>query len=127
MLVGDAFGFLDPIYSSGVFLALKSGEWAADAIHEGLEKADLSAAQLGRFGPEFLQGMEAVRKLVYAFYTREFSFAQFLQRFPQCKQGVVDILSGNVFTERARAIFGPMAEMCPLPEDSSLCFYNEEQ
>ena len=120
VLVGDAFGFLDPIYSSGVFLALKSGEWAADAIHEGLEKADLSAAQLGRFGPEFLQGMEAVRKLVYAFYTREFSFAQFLQRFPQCKQGVVDILSGNVFTERARAIFGPMAKMCPLPKDISL-------
>ena len=33
VLVGDAFGFLDPIYSSGVFLALKSGELAADSIH----------------------------------------------------------------------------------------------
>ncbi len=36
VLVGDAFGFLDPVYSSGVFLALKSGEMAADAIIEGL-------------------------------------------------------------------------------------------
>ena len=117
MLVGDAFGFLDPIYSSGVFLALKSGEWAADSINEAFEKADFSAAQLGGFGPEFAQGMEAVRKLVYAFYSRDFSFARFLQRFPECKQGVVDILSGNVFTERARAIFAPMAQMCSLPED----------
>ena len=36
VLVGDAFGFLDPLYSSGVLLALKSGEMAADAIAEGL-------------------------------------------------------------------------------------------
>src|SRR4029450_12442811 len=31
-LVGDAFGFLDPLYSSGVLLALKSGQLAADAV-----------------------------------------------------------------------------------------------
>ena len=37
-LVGDAFSFLDPVFSSGVFLALKSGEMAADAIHRGLEQ-----------------------------------------------------------------------------------------
>src|SRR6516162_2234119 len=36
VLVGDAFGFLDPLYSSGVLLALKSGEMAADAICDGL-------------------------------------------------------------------------------------------
>ena len=34
-LVGDAFAFLDPLFSTGVFLALKSGEMAADAIHAG--------------------------------------------------------------------------------------------
>ena len=34
VLVGDAFGFIDPIYSSGVYFALKSGEMAADAINE---------------------------------------------------------------------------------------------
>src|SRR5258707_1323968 len=38
VLVGDAWGFLDPLYSSGVLLALKSGELAADAIVEGLKK-----------------------------------------------------------------------------------------
>ncbi len=35
VLVGDAFGFLDPLYSSGVLLALKSGQLAADAICDG--------------------------------------------------------------------------------------------
>ena len=38
MLVGDAFCFLDPMYSSGVYLALKSGEMAADAIAEAFAK-----------------------------------------------------------------------------------------
>ena len=52
VLVGDAFGFLDPLYSSGVLLALKSGELAADAIADGLAKGDVSAAQLGKWGPD---------------------------------------------------------------------------
>ncbi|NKB65802.1 MAG: FAD-dependent oxidoreductase [Candidatus Latescibacteria bacterium] len=117
VLVGDAFGFLDPIYSSGVLLALKSGELAADAICQGLEKDDLSAAQLGQFGAEFVTGMEAIRKLVYAFYDRDFGFAEFLKAHPECKQGIIDILSGNVFGSGAEAIFEPMAQMCQLPQD----------
>jgi len=117
VLVGDAFGFLDPIYSSGVLLALKSGEMAADAIDEAFKRNDFSAAQLGNFSDEFLRGMEAVRKMVYAFYTPEFSFAKFLTRFPHCKQGVIDVLSGNLFSEHVEAIFPPMAQMCDLPED----------
>lgn len=120
VLVGDAFGFIDPIYSSGLFFALKSGEMAADAICEGLERGDLSARQLGRFGPRFVSGMEAVRKLVYAFYTREFSFAEFLKRYPECKQGIVDILSGDVYKEGVLDVFGPMSEMIDLPADKVL-------
>ena len=113
VLVGDAFGFLDPVYSSGLFLALKSGEMAADTINEALEKEDFSAGQLGRFGADFVAGMEAIRKLVYAFYTKDFSFSRFLKRFPECQQGIVDILSGNVYRKDVTAIFGPMSEMCP--------------
>ena len=120
VLVGDAFGFLDPIYSSGVLLALKSGEWAADAILGAFDKGDFGPAQLGGFGPEFAAGMEAVRKLVYAFYTREFSFAGFLREFPQCKQGVIDILSGDIFKDEVNSIFAPMAQMCRLPANREL-------
>ena len=120
VLVGDAFGFLDPVYSSGLFLALKSSEMAADTINDALEKPDFSAEQLGSFGPDFVGGMEAIRKLVYAFYTKDFSFGRFLQRFPECQQGIVDILSGNVYRKDVTGIFGPMGEMCRLPEDMCL-------
>jgi len=120
VLVGDAFGFLDPVYSTGLFLALKSGEMAADAINDALESGDLSGERLGQFGTEFVKGMESFRKLVYAFYTKEFSFAKFLKQFPECQQGIVDILSGNVFTKDVDKIFAPMAQMCPLPKEITL-------
>ena len=120
VLVGDAFGFLDPVYSTGLFLALKSGEMAADAINGAFESGDLSGERLGQFGTEFVKGMESFRKLVYAFYTKEFSFAKFLKQFPDCQQGIVDILSGNVFTKDVDQIFTPMAQMCPPPQEITL-------
>lgn len=119
VLVGDAFGFLDPIYSSGVFLALKSGELAADSIHEALTSGDLSGERLGAHGPMFLAGMEAMRKLVYAFYEEDFSFAKFLARFPEHRPGIVNLLVGNV-SAPIGDLFKDMAEMVRLPEDARL-------
>ena len=120
VLVGDAFGFLDPVYSTGLFLALKSGEMAADVIIEAFDKNDFSETQLGSFGPEFVKGMEAFRKLVYAFYTKEFSFARFLSEYPEHQGGIVDILSGDVFRKDVTHIFPAMAEMCPFPPEVPL-------
>lgn len=117
VLVGDAYGFLDPVYSSGVFLALKSGELAADAIHEAILNDDFSAKRLGKWGDVFIPGMEAIRKLVYAFYTKEFSFSRFLEAHPECLDGIVDILSGKIYINDVTPIFGPMGKMCDLPED----------
>lgn len=119
VLVGDAYGFLDPVYSSGVFLALKSGEMAADAIHEAFLNDDFSAKRLGKWGEEFIPGMEAVRKLVYAFYTKEFSFSRFLDAHPECLDGIVDILSGKIYINDVTHIFGPMGQMCDLPDDEA--------
>ena len=120
VLVGDAFGFLDPVYSTGLFLALKSGEMAADVIIEAFHKNDFSETQLGSFGPAFVKGMEAFRKLVYAFYTKEFSFARFLSEYPEHQGGIVDILSGDVFRKDVTHIFPAMAEMCPFPPEVPL-------
>ena len=120
VLVGDAFGFLDPVYSTGLFLALKSGEMAADVIVEAFQKNDFSAAQLGSFGPTLVKGMEAFRKLVYAFYTKEFSFARFLSEHPEHQGGIIDILSGDVFRKDVTHIFPDMAQMCALPDEVPL-------
>ncbi|MDA0322860.1 MAG: NAD(P)/FAD-dependent oxidoreductase [Verrucomicrobia bacterium] len=120
VLVGDAFGFLDPVYSSGVFLALKSGEMAADAIHDALAHNDLTAARLGAFGEELYSGMEAFRKIVYAFYTDGFSFGRFLKEYPEYKEHVIDLLVGNVFRPGIMDVFEKMASQIDLPETRTL-------
>ncbi|MBL8889827.1 MAG: NAD(P)/FAD-dependent oxidoreductase [Planctomycetaceae bacterium] len=105
VLVGDAYGFIDPVYSSGVYLALKSGEWAADAIVEGLRTNDLSAQQLGRWTPQFDQGVHWIRKLVHAFYCNEFSFGAFMKEYPQYGPNLTDLLIGKVFEGEPGRIF----------------------
>jgi flavin-dependent dehydrogenase len=112
VLVGDAFGFLDPLYSSGVLLALKSGQLAADAVVEGLEKGHLSAAQLGRWGPMFNQGVDRMRRLVCEYYDG-FSFGQFVRNFPNLKGIVTDLLIGDLFTDRVDAAWKPMESLYP--------------
>ena len=120
VLVGDAFGFLDPMYSSGVFLALKSGEMAADAINAAFEKNDFSANQLGAWGPELSDGMSSIRKLVYAFYTKDFSFGKFMREHPEMKKNLVDLLIGNVFRDRVDEIFDPMSRWVTIPQSIPL-------
>ena len=110
VLVGDAFGFLDPIYSSGVLLALKSGELAADAIVAALAADDPSAERLGVFEPRLRGGMASFRQLIYAFYSPDFSFAHFLRRFPDHRRAVIDILVGNVFDRDFSALFKDLGQ-----------------
>ncbi len=116
VLVGDAYGFVDPLYSSGVYFALKSGELAADAIVGGFAANDLSGERLGSFEPLFLRGMEAVRKLVHAFYDKDFSISKFLRKHPEHRDDLVQILVGNVFRDGVDDLFGPMGSMTDLPE-----------
>jgi flavin-dependent dehydrogenase len=110
VLVGDAFGFLDPLYSSGVLLALKSGELAADAIVDGLERGDVSEAQLGRWGAGFNQGVDRMRRLVCEFYDG-FSFGEFVRRYPHLRGTITDLLIGDLFTSRVDAVWAPMESL----------------
>jgi flavin-dependent dehydrogenase len=112
VLIGDAFGFLDPLYSSGVLLALRSGEMAADAIVEGLRTSDLSGEKLGHWGPLFNQGVDRMRRLVCEYY-EGFSFGQFVRTYPHLKGRVTDLLIGDLFTDRVDGVFTSMEAMYP--------------
>ena len=118
VLVGDAYGFIDPIYSTGVFLALKSGEMAAETISESLRRGDCSEKALGCWGPKLTGGMNALRQLVYAFYTPGFSFARFVQEHPEHRDRLTDLLIGDVFKEGVTDIFEDLKAFCNLPADS---------
>ena len=98
-LVGDAFAFLDPLFSTGVFLALKSGEMAADAIHAGLSAGRVDAAHFDDYLAQQRRAVNSFRQLVRAFYDLSFSFREFLQVYPHLNSLIVDTLVGNVFTD----------------------------
>jgi flavin-dependent dehydrogenase len=110
VLVGDAFGFLDPLYSSGILLALKSGADAADAIAEGLTKGDTSAAQLGKWGPAFIAGMDRMRRLVCEFYDG-LNFGQFVRKHGDRKGLVTDVLIGDLFKDEIDDLWPLMDEL----------------
>ncbi|MDX1947925.1 MAG: NAD(P)/FAD-dependent oxidoreductase [Pirellulaceae bacterium] len=110
VLVGDAFGFLDPLYSSGVLLALKSGQLAADAVVEGLAKGDTSAAQLGAWEAGYVRGMDRMRRLVCEYY-EGFSFGRFVKRHPHKKGAITDLLIGDLFRDELDEVFELMDEM----------------
>jgi flavin-dependent dehydrogenase len=112
VLVGDAWGFLDPLYSSGVLLALKSGELAAGAIVEGLKAGDTSGAQLGKWGAGFNEGVDRMRRLVCEYYAG-FSFGNFMRHHPELRGTVTDLLIGDLFNDRVDKVWAPMESMYP--------------
>jgi flavin-dependent dehydrogenase len=115
VLVGDAFAFLDPVFSSGVFIALKSGELAAETVDRALSERDYSAGQFSDYGETMCQGIEAMRNLVYAFYDHSFSFGKLIKKYPHFKADVTDCLIGNLFID-FDPLYEAVAEFAKLPQ-----------
>ena len=105
VLVGDAGGFIDPIYSTGVYLALKSGMLAGESIVDALGRNDVSEKMLGRWTTNYESGVDWLRKLVRVFYTNEFSFGAFMKAHPEHAKNLTDLLVGRVFEGNPGAIF----------------------
>lgn len=116
VMVGDAAAFLDPIYSSGLFLALASAELAAGCIHEALRAGDTSAARLGAFAQPLIRGVEVIRRLIYAFYEPNFSFGEFVKRFPDQRSALIDCLVGDVVEKDMSGFLEALAEMVAPPD-----------
>lgn len=98
VLVGDAFGFLDPLYSSGILLALTSGAMAADAVGDALAANDPSEARLRVWESAHLQAMDRMRRLVCAFYDG-LNFGKLVRKHPDKKGLITDVLVGNLFQD----------------------------
>jgi flavin-dependent dehydrogenase len=115
LLAGDAFGFLDPVFSSGVMFALKSGMLAADAIKAAFDAQDFSADRFTEYSRQLREGIENMRKLVYAFYDPNFSFRKLTNKYPEMAGEVTDCLSGDVNKDFS-ALYKAVAETAEVPE-----------
>ncbi len=115
LLVGDAFCFLDPVFSSGLMLALKSGVLAADAVHAALVARDFSPDRFAAYSAALREGIENMRKLVYAFYDPKFSFKQVIDKYPEMAGEITDCLSGDLNKDFSR-LWSAISEFVSLPD-----------
>jgi hypothetical protein len=77
---------------------------------------DLSPARFTAYGTAMRQGVENMRKLVYAFYHAEFSFRAVIARFPEAGGLITDCLSGDV-NKDFEPLWKMIREFVPLPDD----------
>lgn len=116
LLVGDAFCFLDPVFSSGLMLALKSGVMAADAVHEAIVEKDFSPERFADYAKGLRLGIENMRKLIYAFYNPNFSFKDVIMKYPEVGGDITDCLSGDVNKDLSR-LWLAIKEFAPIPDE----------
>jgi flavin-dependent dehydrogenase len=72
LLAGDAAGFIDPIFSSGVFLAVFSGERCVDVLNQVLEHPRNMKRLFARYERSVNRAMDVYLRFVNAWYTKEF-------------------------------------------------------
>jgi FADH2-dependent halogenase len=102
MLAGDAAGFIDPVFSSGVFLAVLAGEQAADVLHELLDRPEKTRKLFARYERNINKAMDVYLRFVDAWYSKEF-IEVFLhpQDIFQIPPAVNAVLGGNAGTSFA--------------------------
>ena len=102
LLAGDAAGFIDPIFSSGVFLAVFSGELAADALAAVLDHPAKARKLFPRYERKVNRAMDVYLRFVDSWYTKEFieifSAPRDLFNLPPAVNAV---LGGNIGTSFA--------------------------
>ncbi len=98
-LIGDAAGFIDPIFSTGVFMAMKSADLAADAVEKRLHGGSMRL--LNRYEDSMQGALDRYFRFISHFYRREFLevFLQPSTRFGLIRP-IVGVLAGDVFAGR---------------------------
>ncbi|HYC90100.1 MAG TPA: NAD(P)/FAD-dependent oxidoreductase [Thermoanaerobaculia bacterium] len=96
ILAGDAGSFLDPVFSTGVSIAMESGIEAAAELDRALKADDFSARRFAAFSRRQLERFRAFRRFVIGFYTPQFRDLFFKPRPPEhLFRAVVTVLSGR--------------------------------
>jgi FADH2-dependent halogenase len=95
--VGDAAGFMDPIFSAGVYLAMYSGKLAANAIVKSLKDGGAGEKCFQQYEKQVFRGMKFYWDMVEAFYTTPFMelFMQPRAKF-RLPDAIVAILAGEL-------------------------------
>ncbi len=95
--VGDAAGFMDPIFSAGVFLAMWSGKLAAGVVQQSLAQGSPNQRLFADYEKRVRKGLMYYWRMVENFYTTPF-MELFLRPSERCNlfSAVIGVLAGEV-------------------------------
>lgn len=98
VMAGDAFAFIDPVFSSGVYLGMNSGEQAAKTVDAILRDPSREAAEHRAMDRRLRRGLRYFSWFIYRFTTpvMEKLFAE-PRNHLQLEQAVISMLAGDVF------------------------------
>jgi flavin-dependent dehydrogenase len=103
LALGDASGFIDPLFSTGAHLAMHGALQAADAIDGALRSDDTSSARFESWEREQRSGADLFIGAVQAFYDGDLVSYLFAEpQHPFLRRAITSLLSGDVFDEGAR-------------------------
>ncbi len=97
MLIGDAFGFVDPVFSSGVLLAMTAGDLGADVADAWLDSPAAGRAKARRVERDVTHAMHRISWLIYRINTpalRHLFMAP--KNVLRMRDGLVSLLAGNL-------------------------------
>jgi len=98
---GDAAGFLDPVFSSGVFLAIKTAESVADRLHRALLDGNEGAVDLHADQDDAYRiGFDSMRLFVERFYHSGLvrNLFSVSGRSESLKRDIMGLLAGDLWT-----------------------------
>lgn len=100
LMIGDAFAFIDPVFSSGVHLALNSGTMGAGVVDAFLRGSPDHAARVKIFERSVRRGIDTFSWFIHRFNQPAFQ-ALFVstRRPPKIERAVLSLLAGDVFTQ----------------------------
>lgn len=96
VLLGDAARFVDPIFSSGVSVAMHSAKFASEAIGRALETGDFSRASFQPYETKLKGGVEIWYDFIRLYYKLLPLFTLFIQS-PEHRLGLLQLLQGEVY------------------------------
>jgi hypothetical protein len=100
MMVGDAYAFLDPIFSTGVYLAMHSAELAADVVEQSLREPAKERSLQRRYHRNVRHGIDSLAWFIYRFNTPGIAW---LFRNPRnilrVEEAMISMLAGDVFRD----------------------------
>jgi FADH2 O2-dependent halogenase len=107
MLIGDAARFVDPIFSSGVSVAMRSGQFAWNALEMSLKDPSQEKAAFDEYGKIIERGVSIWYEWITLYYRLQALFTRFSSK-PEYKADIQQLLQGEVFDKDAVQVLDRM-------------------